>query len=79
MQLVGGGVEQFMISLFFLKKSHSSDQLSRLKFKILLLTCKGFANQPPSYLKALIEPYHPTGELCSQTESLLVVSLVFKS
>lgn len=78
MQLVGGGVEQFMISLFF-KKSHSSDQLSRLKFKILLLTCKGFANQPPSYLKALIEPYHPTGELCSQTESLLVVSLVFKS
>lgn len=78
MQLVGGGVEQFMISLFFLK-SHSSDQLSRLKFKILLLTCKGFANQPPSYLKALIEPYHPTGELCSQTESLLVVSLVFKS
>lgn len=78
MQLVGGGVEQFMISLF-LKKSHSSDQLSRLKFKILLLTCKGFANQPPSYLKALIEPYHPIGELCSQTESLLVVSLVFKS
>lgn len=78
MQLVGGGVEQFMISLFF-KKSHSSDQLSRLKFKILLLTCKGIANQPPSYLKALIEPYHPTGELCSQTESLLVVSLVFKS
>lgn len=79
MQLVGGGVEQFMISLFKKKKSHSSDQLSRLKFKILLLTCKGFANQPPSYLKALIEPYHPTGELCSQTESLLVVSLVFKS
>lgn len=78
MQLVGGGVEQFMISLFFLK-SHSSDQLSRLKFKILLLTCKGFANQPPSYLKALIEPYHPTGELCAQTERLLEVSLVFKS
>ncbi|RCU35148.1 hypothetical protein DVA81_17760 [Acinetobacter baumannii] len=53
--------------------------MSRIEFKILLLTYKALIGQAPSYLKELIVPYYPTRALHSQNAGLLVVPKVSKS
>uniref|UniRef100_A0A3Q3JNC3 Reverse transcriptase domain-containing protein n=1 Tax=Monopterus albus TaxID=43700 RepID=A0A3Q3JNC3_MONAL len=51
----------------------------RIEFKILLLTYKALNDKAPSYLKDLVEPYHPNRALRSQSAGLLVVPRVHRS
>uniref|UniRef100_A0A3Q3KA17 Reverse transcriptase domain-containing protein n=1 Tax=Monopterus albus TaxID=43700 RepID=A0A3Q3KA17_MONAL len=51
----------------------------RIEFKILLLTYKALNDKAPSYLKDLVEPYHPNRALHSQSAGLLVVPRVHRS
>ena len=56
-----------------IRSLHWLPVLKRIEFKILLLTYKCIHNLAPSYLKELLEPYHPSRSLRSADQLLLRV------
>lgn len=56
-----------------LKELHWIPVYHRVEFKVLMLTYKALNDQSPSYIKEMLEIYHPARSLRSQNTNQLVV------